>query len=280
MKRTRVDEDFNPVYPYDAESSPSTPFVTPPFTSSNGFTESPPGVLTLNCTPPLTTNDGALTLNIEGGLQVNANKKLQIIPNVSKGITLQNNAIAVKLGNDLKFNSDGQITLNPITLWTAPSEAANCTLYGSSANFFLCLTKNDSHVVGTVSLTGLTGKFLNMTENNVTVQLAFDDYGNLTSSPLTPNVWGIRQQNSSGSVTGNMRQFMPNSTVYPREGSGKPRNNLYFNTFLRGNPNKPITLTLTLNSLATGYTLTFKWGTYYNEAFSTPTTSFCYVAEQ
>ncbi|AUG71905.1 short fiber 1 [Rhesus adenovirus 67] len=189
MKRTRVDEDFNPVYPYDAEQSSSVPFVTPPFTSSNGLTESPSGVLTLNYSQPLTTINGKLTLNVDGGLNINNDKKLQVRTNENEGVTLQNNAVSVKIGNDLRFDSRGQITLNPVSLWTTPSESANCTLYNSSANFFLCLTRNDAHVVGTVNLTGINGKFSSMTENSVIVQLAFDENGTLQSSPLAQNVW-------------------------------------------------------------------------------------------
>ncbi|ALE30447.1 fiber-1 [Simian adenovirus 19] len=286
MKRTKIDEDFNPVYPYDAESSPSVPFVTPPFVASNGFTESPAGVLALRYNQPLYMNNGALSLKTGGGF-TQTNGTLHINVDSTKGLELTNSQIAVKLENDLKFSPNGKITLNPISLWTQPTTTANCTVYQTlDSQFLLCLTKNDAHIVGSVCLTGLQGTLNNLpTNTTVTVELIFNSDGQLQSSPLVADSWGIREQNASTEVS-NAIQFMPNSLIYTRGQAGDPKNNYYTTTYLRGNTGRPIILTVTLNgssSIASTnqYSLTFRWrNTYANERFSTPFASFVYIAEQ
>lgn len=70
MKRARVEEGFNPVYPYGADQSGV--LVAPPFVGSDGLQEDPPGVLSLKIERPLTFSDTrALALAIGRGLEVN-----------------------------------------------------------------------------------------------------------------------------------------------------------------------------------------------------------------
>ncbi|AZZ86054.1 long fiber [simian adenovirus 2] len=71
MKRARIEEDFNPVYPYDPPYAPIMPFITPPFTSSDGLQEKPFGILSLNYKDPITTQNGSLTLKLGNGLNIN-----------------------------------------------------------------------------------------------------------------------------------------------------------------------------------------------------------------
>ena len=76
MKRARLEDDFNPVYPYEHYNPLDIPFITPPFASSNGLQEKPPGVLSLKYTDPLTTKNGALTLKLGTGLNIDENGDL------------------------------------------------------------------------------------------------------------------------------------------------------------------------------------------------------------
>ncbi|AUG71749.1 short fiber 2 [Rhesus adenovirus 60] len=359
MKRARIDEDYNPVYPYNTSTPP---FIAPPFVDNDGFQENPQGVLSLRISkplyfdmnkrlslslgqglsttsagelesaqnvranPPLSINSntvslryssplnltenglvlgysdplrvvgGALTFNYTSPLRYEndsltfnytsplklMNNSLAIEVNSSKGVTSKNGAIAVQLSPDLKFDSNGSIAFGIQTLWTFPTTTSNCTVFTSNDSLLsLCLTKCGAHVLGSVSLTGMAGALLNMTQTSVTIQFTFDNTGSLTSSPLINNAWGIRQNDSaSPNPTFNALTFMPNSTVYSRGGSGEPRNNYYTQTYLRGNIRKPIVLTVTYNSANTGYSLSFKWDAIATEKFATPTSSFCYISEQ
>ncbi|AIY35089.1 short fiber [Rhesus adenovirus 56] len=363
MKRTRVDEDFNPVYPYDTTTTPAVPFISPPFVNSDGLQENPPGVLslriakplyfdmerklalslgrgltitaagqlestqsvqtnppliitnnntlTLRHSPPLNLTDNSLVLGYSSPLRVTDNKltfnftsplryenenltfnyteplklinnSLAIDINSSKGLSSVGGSLAVNLSSDLKFDSNGSIAFGIQTLWTAPTSTGNCTVYSEGDSLLsLCLTKCGAHVLGSVSLTGLTGTITQMTDISVTIQFTFDNNGKLLSSPLINNAFSIRQNDSTASnPTYNALAFMPNSTIYARGGGGEPRNNYYVQTYLRGNVQKPIILTVTYNSAATGYSLSFKWTALAREKFATPTTSFCYITEQ
>ncbi|ALE30483.2 short fiber-2 [Simian adenovirus 17] len=249
MKRSRIDDDFNPVYPYDAQFNPPS-FLTPPFVSSDGFKDSPSGVLSLNI-------------------------------NENKGLTISNSQLTVKLEEDLTFSPTGGITLSSATLWTVPTTSANCSVYHNlDSLFMLCLSKSDAMIVGTVYFYGLSSYFQTLPQTSVTVELTFDASGNLTSSPLAANVWGKRQNNSIASVTNGL-SFMPHATIYPRGGNASPKNYLYIPTFLRGNPTKGITLTVGLNTNSTAqYSLKFQWSHVRGELFVAPPCTFAYVAQQ
>lgn len=69
-KRLRVEDDFNPVYPYDYARNQNIPFLTPPFVSSDGFKNFPPGVLSLKLADPITITNGDVSLKVGGGLTV------------------------------------------------------------------------------------------------------------------------------------------------------------------------------------------------------------------
>ena len=97
MKRTRVDEDFNPVYPYDSTSTPAIPFISPPFVNSDGFQESPPGILSLRLSRPLSITNHALSLNIGTGLTINSTGFLEAAQQISTTapLSLQNNVLSL-----------------------------------------------------------------------------------------------------------------------------------------------------------------------------------------
>lgn len=67
-KRLRVEDDFNPVYPYGYARNQNIPFLTPPFVSSDGFQNFPPGVLSLKLADPITIVNGDVSLKVGGGL--------------------------------------------------------------------------------------------------------------------------------------------------------------------------------------------------------------------
>ena len=69
-KRLRVEDDFNPVYPYGYARNQNIPFLTPPFVSSDGFKNFPPGVLSLKLADPIAINNGDVSLKVGGGLTV------------------------------------------------------------------------------------------------------------------------------------------------------------------------------------------------------------------
>lgn len=136
MKRARLEDDFNPVYPYEHYNPLDIPFITPPFTSSNGLQEKPPGVLSLKYTDPLTTKNGALTLKLGTGLNINENGDLSsdasvevsapitktnkiVGLNYTKPLTLQSNALTLSynaplnvVNNNLALNMSQPVTVN------------------------------------------------------------------------------------------------------------------------------------------------------------------------
>lgn len=154
MKRARIVEDFNPVYPYDTPNAPAVPFITPPFTSSDGLQEKPPGILSLNYKDPIATKNGALTLKLGSGLDINDEGELtsnldsitpplfkenktmglafndpltlqnnQLVVAYTSPLTLQHGKIALQYGSPLTLNND-KLTLN----FNAPLTDINHTL--------------------------------------------------------------------------------------------------------------------------------------------------------
>ncbi|ABH01060.1 short fiber [simian adenovirus 7] len=237
--------------------------------------------LTFNFTSPLRYENGSLTFNYTSPMTL-INNSLAINVNTSKGLSSDNGTLAVNVTPDFRFNSSGALTFGIQSLWTFPTKTPNCTVFTESDSLLsLCLTKCGAHVLGSVSLSGVAGTMLKMTHTSVTVQFSFDDSGKLIFSPLANNTWGVRQSESPlPNPSFNALTFMPNSTIYSRGASNEPQNNYYVQTYLRGNVRKPILLTVTYNSVNSGYSLTFKWDAVANEKFATPTSSFCYVAEQ
>lgn len=113
-KRLRVEDDFNPVYPYGYARNQNIPFLTPPFVSSDGFKNFPPGVLSLKLADPiaivngdvslkvgggLTLQDGSLTVDPKAPLQV-VNKKLEL--SYSDPFEVKDNKLSLKVGHGLK----------------------------------------------------------------------------------------------------------------------------------------------------------------------------------
>ncbi|AUG71860.1 long fiber [Rhesus adenovirus 65] len=107
MKRARVDEDFNPVYPYDSPNAPIMPFITPPFTSSDGLQEKPLGVLSLNYKDPVTTQNGSLTLKLGSGLNINDQGQLtSTAGEVEPPLTNNNNKLALAYSQPLAVENN------------------------------------------------------------------------------------------------------------------------------------------------------------------------------
>ncbi|ACR78231.1 fiber protein pIV [Human adenovirus 22] len=114
-KRLRVEDDFNPVYPYGHARNQNIPFLTPPFVSSDGFQNFPPGVLSLKLADPITIANGNVSLKVGGGLTVQdgtgdlivnakaplqvANKKLEIA--FDTPLYEKNGRLALKTGHGL-----------------------------------------------------------------------------------------------------------------------------------------------------------------------------------
>lgn len=134
MKRARIDDDFNPVYPYNPIDKPPVTFITPPFTSSDGLQEKPPGVLSLNYKNPVVVQNGALTLKLGSGLSVNDSGELtsdvgEVAPPLFKQnkilglaygepLTLQDSKLIIALTDPLSLQS-GRLGLqysSPLTL--------------------------------------------------------------------------------------------------------------------------------------------------------------------
>nr|WUR08048.1 long fiber [Rhesus adenovirus 71]WUR08072.1 long fiber [Rhesus adenovirus 72]WUR08096.1 long fiber [Rhesus adenovirus 73] len=124
MKRTRIDEDFNPVYPYDPPYAPLMPFITPPFTSSDGLQEKPLGVLSLNYKDPITTQHGSLTLKLGNGLNINNQGQLTATAGeVEPPLTNTNNRLAIAYSEPLTVKNN-RLTLSH----SAPLTIANDSL--------------------------------------------------------------------------------------------------------------------------------------------------------
>lgn len=115
-KRLRVEDDFNPVYPYGYARNQNIPFLTPPFVSSDGFQNFPPGVLSLKLADPIAINNGNVSLKVGGGLTVEqdsgklivnpkaplqvANDKLEL--SYADPFETSANKLSLKVGHGLK----------------------------------------------------------------------------------------------------------------------------------------------------------------------------------
>ncbi|AFD21958.1 fiber 1 [Simian adenovirus A1173] len=120
MKRARVAEDFNPVYPYGSESSPNVPFISPPFVSSEGLQENPPGVLALKYQDPITTSaEGKLTLKLGSGVSLNDGALTTTAPPVAAPLTSTQGTIGL--------NSSPPLTVSAGSLTLAQSEPLTVT---------------------------------------------------------------------------------------------------------------------------------------------------------
>ncbi|AAX70963.1 fiber [Human adenovirus 46] len=116
-KRLRVEDDFNPVYPYGYARNQNIPFLTPPFVSSDGFQNFPPGVLSLKLADPIAITNGDVSLKVGGGLtvekdsgnlKVNPKAPLQVTTDKQLEIALaypfevSNGKLGIKAGHGLK----------------------------------------------------------------------------------------------------------------------------------------------------------------------------------
>ncbi|AFK92512.1 fiber [Human adenovirus 32] len=115
-KRLRVEDDFNPVYPYGYARNQNIPFLTPPFVSSDGFQNFPPGVLSLKLADPITIANGNVSLKVGGGLTLEqdsgklivnpkaplqvANDKLEL--SYADPFETSANKLSLKVGHGLK----------------------------------------------------------------------------------------------------------------------------------------------------------------------------------
>lgn len=125
-KRLRVEDDFNPVYPYGYARNQNIPFLTPPFVSSDGFKNFPPGVLSLKLADPITIANGDVSLKVGGGLtvekdsgklqadakpplQVANDNKLQLA--YAPPFDVIDNKLSLKVGHGLKVIDESISTL-------------------------------------------------------------------------------------------------------------------------------------------------------------------------
>ncbi|ALE30411.1 fiber-1 [Simian adenovirus 16] len=230
-----------------------------------------------------------LTLRTGSGLILNSSNQLQVSIDTSKGLFYQStgNSISCKLGTGLKFDSNGGIALSSATtrslsqpqsalsLWSHPVRP-NCTVFESlDCCLALCLTKCGAHVLGTVSLTPVTGPLLtSMPTDSLTVQLLFDQNGALLSGSLDPTSWGYKDDNAlaPGSVNDAM-EFMPSTLLYPR---GRTDN--LSSQFLPAS--QPLAFSVNYNIAEEGFSLSFSWSAYTGQKFQAPSATFCYVSEQ
>lgn len=202
MKRAKVEEGFNPVYPYGYNNSTE---VAPPFVAADGLQENPPGVLSLKIAPPLTFNSlKALSLAIGSGLSI-VDGKL-----VSKGQSLLAQAPLVINGNEIQLrigaglNSEND-TLNILT--QAPLAISNTN------KLIIHLGEGLSIVNGALQL-NLTASSPLSLQNNV-LSLPIGDNlqvvnGKLQSS-LTANAPLILENNVLRLNTGNTLQIRDNA---------------------------------------------------------------------
>lgn len=108
-KRLRVEDDFNPVYPYGYARNQNIPFLTPPFVSSDGFKNFPPGVLSLKLADPITITNGNVSLKVGGGLTLQEGSG-NLTVNTEPPLQLTNNRLGIAL--DAPFDViGGKLTL-------------------------------------------------------------------------------------------------------------------------------------------------------------------------
>ncbi|AEL78857.1 fibre protein [Human adenovirus 62] len=127
-KRLRVEDDFNPVYPYGYARNQNIPFLTPPFVSSDGFQNFPPGVLSLKLADPIAIDNGNVSLKVGGGLTVEQDSgKLIVNPKaplqVANGqlelaydapFDVKNNMLTIKAGHGLAVVTKDNTSLQPL----------------------------------------------------------------------------------------------------------------------------------------------------------------------
>ncbi|AAL35536.1 pIV [Simian adenovirus 25] len=111
-KRVRVDDDFDPVYPYDADNAPTVPFINPPFVSSDGFQEKPLGVLSLRLADPVTTKNGEITLKLGEGVDLDSSGKLisNTATKAAAPLSFSNNTISLNMDHPF-YTKDGKLSL-------------------------------------------------------------------------------------------------------------------------------------------------------------------------
>ncbi|AKQ98377.1 fiber protein [Human mastadenovirus B] len=238
-KRSRLSSSFNPVYPYEDESSSQHPFINPGFISPNGFTQSPDGVLTLKCVSPLTTTSGALDIKVGGGLKVDStdgsleenigitepltksNHSIELA--VGNGLQTNESKLCVKLGEGLTFDSSNAITIKNNTLWTGAKPSTNCKIQEDAdaldCKLTLVLVKNGGLVNAYVSLIGdsdYVNTLFTKKTASLSVELAFDSSGQILTSlsSLKTNL-NFKHNQDMAAGTINAKGFMPSTTAYP-----------------------------------------------------------------
>lgn len=292
-KRVRLSDSFNPVYPYEDESTSQHPFINPGFISPNGFTQSPDGVLTLKCLTPLTTTGGSLQLKVGGGLTVddtdgtlqeNIGTTTPLVKtghsiglSLGAGLGTDENKLCTKLGKGLTFNSNNIcIDDNINTLWTGinPTEA-NCQMMDSSESndckLILTLVKTGALVTAFVYVIGVSNNFNMLTTYrniNFTAELFFDSAGNLLtslSSLKTPLNHKSGQNMATGAIT-NAKSFMPSTTAYPFNNNSREKENYIYGTChytASDHTAFPINISVMLNQRAiradTSYCIRITW---------------------
>ncbi|AFK92752.1 fiber [Human adenovirus 43] len=149
-KRLRVEDDFNPVYPYGYARNQNIPFLTPPFVSSDGFKNFPPGVLSLKLADPITITNGDVSLKVGGGLTVEKESgNLTVNPKaplqVAKGqlelaydspFDVKNNMLTLKAGHGLavvtKDNTDLQPLMGTLVVLTGKGIGTGTSAHGGT----------------------------------------------------------------------------------------------------------------------------------------------------
>ncbi|UZE90934.1 L5A fiber-2 [Human adenovirus 40] len=271
--------------------------------------------LIINLGPGLQTSNGAITLALDAALPLQyKNNQLQlrigsasalimsgvtqtlnVNASTSKGLAIENNSLVVKLGNGLRFDSWGSITVSPTTttpttLWTTADPSPNATFYESlDAKVWLVLVKCNGMVNGTISIKAQKGTLLKPTASFISFVMyfysdgtwrknypVFDNEGILANSAT----WGYRQGQSANTNVSNAVEFMPSSKRYPNEKGSEVQNMALTYTFLQGDPNMAISFQSIYNHAIEGYSLKFTWRVRNNERFDIPCCSFSYVTEQ
>lgn len=236
-------------------------------------------------------------ISTEKGLMFSGN---QIAINAGQGLTFNNQQLQVKLGAGLTFDSNNNIALgnsssaayDPLTLWTTPDPPPNCSFVEDlDTKLTLCLSKNGAIVNGVVSLVPVKGSLLNLQNpTSLGLHILFNEQGVLqtgTPSAIAPQAyWGYRQgQSISTTPVTNALGFMPNSSAYPRTNGSEAKSQMFTSTYMQGDTAKPMTMKVSFNatSTVTGYSLSFTWtgiSNYSNQAFSCPSCSFSYLAQE
>ncbi|AUG71626.1 long fiber [Rhesus adenovirus 59] len=247
-------------------------------------------VVKLTPAPPLqyTTQ---LQLNMGAGLHLGATKQLTLDVDTNRGLTWNNNKLAVNLGDGLQFNSYGQIipTVKKDTLWTTADPSPNCSIYKDlDAKLWLSLVKSGGMVHGSIALQALKDTLLSPTDSFITIILYFDENGVRAPYPTFDNegtlakdaTWGYRQGPSADTNVTNALEFMPSSARYPRGKHEQAQNQTFGYTCLQGNFSWPIPFRVQYNYVRTGFSFKFTWQVVNRQKFDIPCCSFSYITEQ